>query len=129
MKCLLRESCTCKGKEPTLRMFCGHVRVEEQPLDLAQIVMFNALPESTRQPVIMKLRTFFSPQWLDYFREQVTRGKSPGSDLPRFHFSEAMQIRNAIRAVAPDTMVPSGNWDDYYIGAMVAAVQPDKVTA
>lgn len=38
-----------------------------------------------------------------------------------FHFSEGMGIRNLLRDIIKDNQLPSGNWDDYYVEALLRA--------
>jgi hypothetical protein len=69
-----------------------------------------------------------------HWRSQHRRGKSIGSDDPRFHHGVGMAIRNTLRDQLTDaelpevTLDPEGkpysaagrNWDDYYQGVLMS---------
>lgn len=79
------------------------------------------------------------PEALAKWRRQVAAGIDIGSDDPWFHHSAGMSVRNILRQVLTDDKLPgviyppqSGlpvaivrNWDDFYIGALVALVKEE----
>lgn len=102
-------------------------------LQVRSIANFAKLPAVHRERCIKHLRRIFrdSKEALHLWTVQVHKGKLIGSDDPRFHFDLGMQVRNSLRAVVYDLDLPpveqpggdyASNWDDYYIGALHAAI-------
>lgn len=65
------------------------------------------------------------------WKAQAEAGLEIGSDEIRFHFEVGMQVRNTLRKVWRDEMLPpidypdhesSRNWDDYYHGVLYEMV-------
>lgn len=121
ISCQLGSHCECQYKAPSTKLFCEHARSKGQPLG-GELRMFKELPAPWQERCIVALQCYFSTQYLDSFREQVQRGIIPGTEWPRFHFDEGIKIRNRLRRELQDDLLPTRNWDDYYMGAMIAAV-------
>lgn len=80
----------------------------------------------------------------DHWADQHKRGVAIGSDSLAFHHGAGQNVRNILRAVLPDHQLPrvisgpdgkafdqdqvpvTGNWDDFYLGAL-AALAADRL--
>lgn len=98
---------------------------------------WNQLDESIRDQAVDHLRTHlpsdlmnevrdkkrrYGDDWMDHMHEEEI-SKIGIIPIPySFHFSEGMGIRNLLRGVILDEELPSGNWDDYYVAALLTAV-------
>jgi hypothetical protein len=92
------------------------------------IGLWNELPETWRNTCLCHLEETFTqwPHIVVRWQEQVDRGALIGSDDVRFHFGAGMAVRNILRQVLPDHKLPTGNWDDYYYGAIDAFARVRK---
>lgn len=129
-KCDKGDACECTTTHTlTLRAFCEHWKATEQSLDGDAVYQQNirnwcALPLATRKRCLYHLKIFMSgaEDVVARWRDQSKRRVVIGSDNIRFHLSEGMQIRNALRSVVKDDQLPTKNWDDFYYGALEALV-------
>lgn len=90
-------------------------RWDEMPValrDRAVAELRNRLPEEDKKWLRNRIRMFGNKWWLE--------------DV--WHFRGGMVIRNLLRTYADilDTQLPSGNWDDYYIPVLEAALAPPE---
>jgi hypothetical protein len=99
---------------------------------------FARLDEATRRRCVEFLRRELPAALQKKWRDQLERGVRIGSDDPWFHHGSGMAVRNALRtAVLRDEQLPvveqdekgqlygQANWDDYYTGALRAALGPE----
>jgi hypothetical protein len=82
------------------------------------------VPELIRADCEKYLLSKLPDDLLAKWKDQRARGIRIGSDELMFHFGTGMWVRNTLRARLPDNELPPwGGWDDYYYGALVAAVE------
>lgn len=107
-----------------------NVKINGMSLLEIELMAWRELPENLRQEAIQQCREL--PRELlkevhDGVRKYgasnwVTR-LHPELEFYSFHFYEGMGIRNFLRKKIPDSKLPSGNWDDYYIQAVEHAAE------
>jgi len=125
-------ACDCTGDRTMLRTFCPDFQLEEEPpreVELEAIAHWQRLPEPQRIACLAALRLSVPMEVRAKWRDQAARGMRVGSEDPRFHFGPGMAVRNTLRRVLPDNVLPAvpypdggehSNWDDYYYGALDA---------
>lgn len=97
------------------------------------ITNFAALPEVHRARCIKHLRRLAKdfPAVYALWTVQVYKDIPIGSGIADFHSTLGMELRNDLRAIIYDLDLPpveqpggdyASNWDDYYIGALHAAI-------
>lgn len=85
---------------------------------------FKCLPPLIQRDCIGLLKDKIPPEIV-----KELKGKSGEEifDIPFFHFSWGMGIRNLLREIFLDEELPeidgARNWDDYYMGALLAALE------
>lgn len=133
MPCERKSGCECIGGRRQLSAFCQHWNAERPYDDTDRWVIANwqALPAELRGRCVQHLRSVVPAKVVETWRAQRAREIAPGSESLRFHFEVGMQVRNALRDAAADDQLPTGNWDDYYVGAIddLAANQPAPASA
>ena len=82
------------------------------------------LPREIRQKSVDALKAHFDPEATEsILRLYNDHGPDGWYAHARWHFTVGAKIRNFLRKNAADDMaLPSGNWDDYYVQAIEAAV-------
>ena len=103
----------------------------ERPLDdvwKANIRCWCCLPLDVRERCLAELRGRVGPETMGRWRDQSRRGMRVGSDDPRFHFGVGMEVRNILRQAATDDVLPTGNWDDYYYGAVERSYEKEETS-
>lgn len=124
MPCVKKDGCTCKNGMETI--FCEHLNSEHAYCESNRqsIARWKTIPEEVRVRCSDHLRMVVGdhPAVLERWRDQKRRGVAPGSDDVRFHFSAGMAVRNILRQVLTDDLLPGPpeyrNWDDFYFGAI-----------
>jgi hypothetical protein len=98
-----------------------------------QELCWSRLPNNLRQRAVAYLQAKCGAEFLQTVREAVEQ-YGLGEWLPLgWHFDQGMQIRNLLRQVIKDRELPlfpewygpevdEGNWDDYYVQCLEAAV-------
>lgn len=104
------------------------------PAALASIERWQTVRRKVRRLAIGHLRDSMT-KWPEVFKrwqDQDSRGMELGSDDTNFHFMAGMAMRNILRQVVDDVLLPqvvqsdgepASNWDDFYYGAVHALVQ------
>lgn len=84
-----------------------------------QIKKWKALPEEWRNSVIEMLQKELEPEFLESVRQHYNNYGDEWWARDGWHFGQGMALRNLIRTSGfPDDLLPSHNWDDYYIQAL-----------
>lgn len=80
------------------------------------------LPDDVKTKAVTFLRSQFSEELKEDVRARIKA--DPIHWIGMEHFGWGMGVRNALRVEGniKDDLLPSGNWDDYYIKAVEAAV-------
>lgn len=134
MTCARGDQCECTGRQMTLRMFCEHWSEPERPrgaLETQSDTYWATVPEADRKRCLDHLRSKVPADVIAKWQAQYERGNCIGSDDIRFHLGVGMTVRNTLREVLKDSELPGSasvmrglHWDDYYVGALHALVQP-----
>lgn len=74
------------------------------------------------RPLIDEVRAKYiryGDEWMEHmFEDQWEDDLIPYT----FHHAEGMGVRNLLRGIILDEELPSGNWDDFYVAALLSAV-------
>lgn len=117
-------------------------REQEYGFDLDELevrhwIWWNQLDQSIRDQAVEHLRDHLPAelktevrdkrrQYGDEWMDHMYKGEIPVDGYPyipySFHHAEGMGIRNLLRGVILDEELPSGNWDDFYVAALLTAV-------
>lgn len=83
----------------------------------------NELPKALVQKAVDHIRKTLSQQMIETIQKTIDKDGLHEWAIP-YHMSFGMVIRNQLRkdAKIPDQLLPSGNWDDYYISILEVAV-------
>lgn len=77
----------------------------------------EVLPRPLLEEVRVK-RIRYGNEWMEHmFEDQWKDNLIPYT----FHYGAGMFIRNLLRNVVLDKELPSGNWDDFYVAALLSA--------
>lgn len=76
-------------------------------------------------PLIEEVRAkyiCYGDEWMAHMHEHELP-EIDGITIPySFHYAKGMGIRNLLRLVIGDEKLPSGNWDDFYVAALLTAI-------
>lgn len=85
---------------------------------LAVSYLILQLPIDLREEVRRKFARY-DAEWLDHmYEDELDADLVP---FYSFHHAEGMGVRNLLRKVIADDELPSGNWDDFYVAALLRA--------
>lgn len=93
---------------------------------------WSRVPEDQRRVCVDHLRSVVPEEAITLWKGQLSRGEEIGSNVMGWHFAGGMAVRNTLRDVMPDSMLPPvigpdggylpgekvRNWDDFYTGAL-----------
>lgn len=84
-----------------------------------------ALPPGQRNRIVRHLQQADS---FTVVKDKIAEAmaEDPESWAVEYHFGWGMAVRNLLRDVYADVELPTGNWDDYYIPAVEAAVRGEN---
>lgn len=81
---------------------------------------WGELDPKIRERAVLLLKAEIAPSCLDEWRELMKA--DPEHWAAAHHFMAGMSFRNLLRKRIVDRELPTGNWDDYWVAALEAAV-------